>query len=98
MANRYFYIPSIGLFIAVVFGLADIARSWRAAPSLNAGTAAGVLMIFLTLTNAQIRRWRDSFTLFEHTLAVTPPNFHIEYKPGHGLGSQWQIRRGRGAF
>ena len=74
MADRYFYIPSIGLFIALVFGLADIAKSWRVAPALSAGIAGGVLLILATVTNAQIQRWRDSFTLFEHTLAVTPPN------------------------
>ena len=39
MADRYFYIPSIGLFIALVFGLADIAKSWRVAPLLSAGIA-----------------------------------------------------------
>ncbi len=38
------------------------------------------------LTNAQIQRWRDSFTLFEHTLAVTPPNLHIEHNLGLALG------------
>src|SRR5215472_1581354 len=37
MADRYFYVPSIGLFIAVVFGLADIAKSWRVPASLCAG-------------------------------------------------------------
>src|SRR5215831_16621564 len=42
MADRYFYIPSIGLFIALVFGLADIAKSWRVAPALSAGIAGGV--------------------------------------------------------
>ena len=82
MADRYFYIPSIGLFIALVFGLADIAKSWRVAPSLSTGIAFGVLLTFATLTNAQIHRWRDSFTLFEHTLAVTPPNPLIEYDLG----------------
>src|ERR1700730_3318360 len=82
MADRYFYIPSIGLFIAVVFGLADIAKSWRVAPSLSAGIAGGVLLIVAALTNAQIRRWRDSFTLFEYTLAVTPPNLRIQYNLG----------------
>src|SRR5262249_28287459 len=74
MADRYFYIPSIGLFIALVFGLADIAKSLRVAPLLNAGLAGGTLLILATLTNEQIQRWRDSFTLFKHTLAVTPPN------------------------
>ena len=86
MADRYFYIPSIGLFIAIVFGLADLAKSWRVAPSLSAGIAGGVLLILATLTNAQIQRWRDSFTLFEHTLAVTPPNLHIEHNLGLALG------------
>lgn len=87
MADRYFYIPSIGLFIALVFGLADIARSWRVAPALSAGIAGGILVILATLTNAQIQRWRDSFTLFAHTLAVTPPNLRIEYNLGIALGT-----------
>ena len=86
MADRYFYIPSIGLFIALVFGLADIVRSCRVAPSLSVGIAGGVLLIFAILTNLQIRRWRNSFTLFEHTLAVTAPNLHIEHNLGLALG------------
>jgi tetratricopeptide (TPR) repeat protein len=86
MADRYFYIPSIGLFIALVFGLADVAKSWRVAPSLSAGITGGVLLVLATLTNAQVQRWRDSFTLFEHTLAVTPPNLRIEHNLGVALG------------
>jgi tetratricopeptide (TPR) repeat protein len=86
MADRYFYIPSIGLFIALVFGLRDVAKSWRVAPLLGAGVALGVLLILATLTNAQIQRWRNSFTLFEHTLAVTPPNLLIEHNLGQALG------------
>ena len=86
MADRYFYIPSIGLFIALVFGLADIAKSWRVAQLLSAGAAAAVLLILAMLTNVQIQRWHDSFTLFEHTLAVTPPNLRIEHNLGVALG------------
>ena len=41
MADRYFYIPSIGLFIALVFGLTDIAKTRRVAPSISAATAGG---------------------------------------------------------
>jgi len=82
MADRFFYIPSIGLFIALVFGLADIAERRRVAPWLSAAITGVVLLVLATLTNAQIHRWRDSFTLFEHTLAVTPPNLRIEYDLG----------------
>jgi Flp pilus assembly protein TadD len=87
MADRYFYIPSIGLFIALVFGLAELARSWRVAPSLSAVIAVVVVLILAGLTNRQIQRWHDSFTLFEHTLSVTPPNLHIEYNLGMALGA-----------
>ena len=85
MADRYFYIPSIGLFIALVFGLADIAEKRRVAPWLSAAIADVVLLVLATLTNAQIHRWSDSFTLFKHALAVTPPNVRIEYNLGLAL-------------
>jgi protein O-mannosyl-transferase len=88
MADRYFYIPSIGLFIAIVFGLADIAKAPKAfgVPSwLGAAIAGGVLLVLGTLTNAQIHRWSNSFTLFEHTLAVAPPSVAIEDSLGYAL-------------
>src|SRR5438094_129130 len=85
MADRYFYIPSIGLFIAIVFGLADIAEKRRVAPWVSAAIANVVVLVLATLTNAQIHRWSDSFTLFEHTLAVTPPNAAIERSLGYAL-------------
>ncbi len=85
MADRYFYIPSIGLFIVIAFGLADIAKTRRIAPSLSAAVASGILLGLAILTNAQIHRWSDSFTLFKHTLAVTPPNLMIENNLGSAL-------------
>ena len=82
MADRYFYIPSIGLFTALVYGLAGIAKTRRLAASLIASIVGGVLLVLAILTNAQIHLWRDSFTLFEHALAVTPPNLPIENSLG----------------
>jgi Flp pilus assembly protein TadD len=86
MADRYFYIPSIGLFIAIVFGLADVAETRRVAPWLSAAIANVVLLVLATLTNAQIHLWSNSFTLFNHALAVTPPNYTIETSLGLALG------------
>ena len=85
MADRYSYIPSIGLFIVIAFGLADIAKTRRVAPSFSAAVASGILLALAILTNAQIHRWSDSFTLFKHTLAVTPPNLMIENNLGSAL-------------
>jgi tetratricopeptide (TPR) repeat protein len=85
MADRYFYIPSIGLFIAIVFGLADIAERRRVPPWVGAAIANVVVLVLATLSNAQIHRWTDSFTLFKHALAVTPPNVAIENFLGFAL-------------
>ena len=85
MADRYFYIPSIGLFIVIAFGLADFTKTRRVAPSLSAAVGSGILLALAILTNAQIHRWSDSFTLFKHTLAVTPPNLMIENNLGSAL-------------
>jgi protein O-mannosyl-transferase len=98
MADRYFYIPSIGLFIALVFGLADIAKSWCVGPLLSGGLALVVLLILATLTNAQIQRWRDSFTLFEHTLAVTPPNLRIENSLALAMGASGRYDKAAAHF
>ena len=91
MADRYFYIPSIGLFIAIVFGLADIAERRRVAPWLTAAIANVVVLVLATLTNAQIHRWNDSVTLLEHTLAVTPPKAAIENHLGLALYRSGQL-------
>jgi Flp pilus assembly protein TadD len=85
MADRYFYIPSIGLFIAIVFGLADIAERRGVAPWLSAAVAGVVLLVLATLTNAQIHRWSDSFTLFKHALTVAPPSVAVEDSLGYAL-------------
>ena len=87
MADRYFYVPSIGLFISLVFGVAEIAKRWRVMPALSAAIAGGVLLVLAMLTNAEVQRWRNSFTLFEHTLAITPPNLRIEHNLGVALGA-----------
>src|SRR5204863_3379821 len=91
MADRYFYIPSIGLFIALVFGLADIAERRRVAPWLSAAIANVVLLVLATLTDAQIHRWNDSITLFKHALTVAPTNVIAEDNLGLAMHKSGQL-------
>jgi Flp pilus assembly protein TadD len=91
MADRYFYIPSIGLFIAIVFGLADIAERWRIAPGVSAAMANVILLLLATLTNAQIHRWSDSITLFKHALTVAPSNVIAEDNLGLAMHKSGQL-------
>ena len=91
MADRYFYIPSIGLFIALVFGLANIAEMRPVAPWLSAAIANAVLLVLATLTNAQIHLWSDSFTLFNHALTVAGPSIMVEDCLGLALHKNGQF-------
>jgi len=88
MADRYHYIPSIGLFVAIVFSLADLGVAWRIGRVGLAVVSIIVLLFFGSLTALQVSRWRDSVTLFEHTLSVTSDNLVIHYHFGHFLGQQ----------
>jgi Flp pilus assembly protein TadD len=75
MADRYTYIPSIGVFIMVAWGL-HRSKFW-ATPFrqyILSGTLA-VLMASLICTSAQLRFWKDGKTLFEHALEVTTNNY-----------------------
>jgi tetratricopeptide (TPR) repeat protein len=74
MADRYLYLPSIGLFIMVAWGLAGIASIsslWRA--TVTVGTTV-LLMACLLETRYQLRYWRDSVTLFSRAIEVTGEN------------------------
>jgi tetratricopeptide (TPR) repeat protein len=70
MADRYTYLPYIGLSIVVAFGA--LAVSKRVVALVAVGTVMALAMA--ALTNAQVRIWRDSVTLFEHATAVTEDN------------------------
>jgi len=82
MADRYTYLPLIGVFIAVVWGVTD-ASLRRRMPMVPRSTGAIAVVAALTaLSTVQMRLWRDSETLFTHTLAVTRENFLIHNNLG----------------
>jgi protein O-mannosyl-transferase len=73
-ADRYTYLPQIGLYIAVTWAVADLTRSWRF-QRMALGAAALVVVGVLSWRGwLQTSYWRDSETLFTHALAVTTNN------------------------
>jgi tetratricopeptide (TPR) repeat protein len=74
MADRYTYIPSIGLFISVTWGAADLVKNTRLHKFLFI-PATAVLMACLVMTWRQLGYWQNSITLFNHALAVTTANY-----------------------
>lgn len=74
MADRYTYLPHIGLFIGLVYELSTLAQRWRIKPLFLSCGASLVLVACIVSTEYQLRFWRDSETLFTRTLAVTQNN------------------------
>jgi tetratricopeptide (TPR) repeat protein len=77
IADRYTYIPSIGLSVAVAFGASELAERLRLPVAARAGVTGAVLAALAFLTFRQVAYWRDGVTLYERALAVTENNFAI---------------------
>jgi tetratricopeptide (TPR) repeat protein len=75
MADRYMYIPSVGLFILVVWGVDDF-LNWRPHWRRIATMAGGVALAgCLVCTRIQLSYWQNSIKLFTHAIEVTTDNF-----------------------
>ena len=74
MADRYTYVPLIGLFILATWGVADILEKWRVHKIVAAVLAAVVLSCFWVVTWIQVGYWHDDLSLYTHTLQVTNNN------------------------
>jgi tetratricopeptide (TPR) repeat protein len=81
LADRYVYLPFIGLFVAVVWLLADAVPK-PAARAILAPAACAALLYFGALTYWQTGFWRDSLTLFNRALEVTHNNYMAENNVG----------------
>jgi tetratricopeptide (TPR) repeat protein len=85
MADRYMYIPQIGLCIMIAWGMSDLLMRWRYRKVVlsAAGTVIGVVLAILSYW--QLGHWKNTITLFEHTIAVTEKNWLAH----HNLGTAY---------
>jgi tetratricopeptide (TPR) repeat protein len=98
MADRYAYIPFVGLFIAIVWGIGDWAESRRIAQRYTAFAALLALVVLAAVTRTQMKYWESSTALWAHTLAVTGPNFVAEDNMGAELIGEGKIDAARVHF
>ena len=85
MADRYAYIPFIGLFVAIAWGAADLAEKANLSAPIKIAAAACVVLTLSSVAYRQAGYWRDSLRLWRHTLEVTSNNFVAEDEFGGAL-------------
>lgn len=94
MADRYMYLPMIGLSVIVAWGACDLARD---VPFRKTALGiAGVLLVAVLSVAAswQVSRWKDSESLFSHTLSVAPENPTALFNLGDALLAKGRIEEG----
>ena len=88
MADRYSYVPLIGLFIIVAFAATDIVGELRRGKIALLVSSAVVVLALMVCTYIQVGHWRNSITLFEHTLRVTEDNYVAHNNLANALGEK----------
>jgi protein O-mannosyl-transferase len=73
-ADRYTYLPQIGLYIALTWGIVDLSSGWRYRGPILGSAAALILSALAVRAAGQASYWHDSEKLWRHTLAVTTAN------------------------
>ena len=85
MADRYAYLPFIGLFLMLVWGVADLGE-WYKIGRVWQMTIAGAAVLLLAIgTHRQLGYWSDNVTLWAHTTQVTGGNYLAEDALGRAL-------------
>ncbi len=88
MADRYTYLPLVGVFLMVSWGADDVVRSRRVPWAVPAVGSAGALAACVALTWVQIGYWHDSVSLWRHALDVNPDNWVAHHNLGDALGPE----------
>jgi len=98
MADRFTYVPSLGLFILVIWGAHELTRTWRHQILVLAVAGSAVAVLCLALTRQQLAYWKDDETLFRHTLEVTENNYIAHLNLGFVLFNQGRTDEARRQF
>jgi tetratricopeptide (TPR) repeat protein len=91
MADRYTYIPLIGIFVCFVWGANELLGGARSGKTALVAVGIFVTAACVAVTRMQLKYWRNDLALFEHTLAVTQNNALAHYLIGLDLQEEGKL-------
>ncbi len=94
MADRYAYIPLLGIFVIVCWGAADLINLWHVPAAVSAVGGAAILLALGIGLHRQVSFWSDNVTLWTHTLSITEGNYTAEDNLGTALLAEGRIDEG----
>jgi protein O-mannosyl-transferase len=97
-ADRYTYLPLVGIFILIAWAAADVSERWPKAKPALIGSCALACAACFTLTMLQIRNWKNTQTLFEHAIRVTSNNYLAYNGLGQAFRQQGRLQDAKSNF
>ncbi len=91
MADRYAYVPLIGIFIMIAWGIPELVSIRQKRKIVLTTIAAALLVGLMATTWIQVRYWRNSIALFEHALDVTTGNSLAHYNLAYALDERGEV-------
>ncbi|MCX5757587.1 MAG: tetratricopeptide repeat protein, partial [Candidatus Hydrogenedentes bacterium] len=97
-ADRYTYVPMIGLFVAASWGLGAVVRRWRRTAVALPVAVVTAVAAYAAVAHVQVHYWSDSATLFQHAIDVTSDNYMAYAFLGKALAGQGRDEEAIAAF
>ncbi|UCG80700.1 MAG: tetratricopeptide repeat protein [Desulfobacterales bacterium] len=92
MADRYTYVPLIGLFVMVAWGVPELGARWRYQRHVLATSIGVALSCLVICTYSQVRHWDNTTALFKHAVDVTTENYVAHFNLGFALAKQGRTK------
>lgn len=91
MADRYTYVPLIGIFIMITWGVSDLFFKFNVKKILITITALTIVVFFVFVSRQQLQNWKNSMAVFQQALNVTKKNYQAHFGIGNALLSKGNI-------
>jgi tetratricopeptide (TPR) repeat protein len=91
MADRYSYVPLIGIFIMLAWGVTELTQRWRRRDLMLASTGMLLLVLCMLLSWKQVGYWKSSIALYQHTADVSENNRRAHFKLGTALVDEGRL-------
>jgi tetratricopeptide (TPR) repeat protein len=85
LADRFTYVPSLGVLILAIWGAYELTRRWRYQVIVLSVAGSAAIVLGIGLTRQQLGHWKDDETLFRHALEVTENNYFAHKVLGDAL-------------
>jgi Flp pilus assembly protein TadD len=93
MADRYTYVPLIGLFIMAAWGVPELLARYRLQRTVLVTLATILLVTLLLVSKRQVRHWQNSLALFQHAVEVTADNYVAHDSLGNALAQKGMLEQ-----